>query len=275
MRCASWCRPGDSSGQEWEGRYLYCAAERARRQEQWAARQVQRAAGDDLQAAQALFYSLLDEQQRRLYAGLESLQLGYGGQQHAAERFGLDVDTVARGERELLTGQVVRGRVRRPGGGRRRGKKTPGILNRLRALLQDDTAGDPMGRRGVWTGKRLRAISRELAQLGLRVCPNTVRRLLGKLDYALHANRKSLCARRPERDEQFTYLTYQRQQFRQAGYPIISVDSKKKELVGQFKNPAGCGVGRRFWSRTTTSVRKPKVWPTPMGFTTCGPIGPW
>jgi len=119
----------------------------------------------------------------------------------------------------------------------------------LRALLQDDTAGDPMGRRGVWTGKRLRAISRELAQLGLRVCPNTVRRLLGELDYALHANRKSLCASSPERDEQFTYLTYQRQQFRQEGYPIISVDSKKKELVGQFKNPG------RVWSQTPILVQ--------------------
>jgi hypothetical protein len=72
--------------------------------------------------------------------------------------------------------------------------------------LQDDTAGDPMGRRGVWTGKRLRAISRELAQLGLRVCPNTVRRLLGELDYALHANRKSLCTSSPDRDEQFRYM---------------------------------------------------------------------
>jgi hypothetical protein len=103
---------------EWEGRYLYCAQERTRRQEQWAARQAQIEPGDDLQAAKALFYSLLDEQQRRLYAGLESLQYGYGGQQQTAQRFGLDVDTVARGEQELLSGQVLRGRVRQPGGGR-------------------------------------------------------------------------------------------------------------------------------------------------------------
>jgi len=103
---------------EWEGRYLYCALDRRRRQEQWAARQTQQEAGDDLQAAKALFYSLLNEQQRRLYAGLESLQSGYGGQEQTAERFGLDVDTVARGERELLSGQVLRGRVRHPGGGR-------------------------------------------------------------------------------------------------------------------------------------------------------------
>jgi len=103
---------------EWEGRYLYCALDRTRRQEQWAARQDQPPPGDDLQAAKALFYSLLDEQQRRLYAGLESLQCGHGGQQRAAQRYGLAVDTVARGERELLSGQVLRGRVRQQGGGR-------------------------------------------------------------------------------------------------------------------------------------------------------------
>ncbi|HEX7975369.1 MAG TPA: ISAzo13 family transposase [Anaerolineales bacterium] len=119
----------------------------------------------------------------------------------------------------------------------------------MRALLRDDTAGDPMGRRGVWTGKRLRAISRELAQLGLRVCPNTVRRLLTELDYALHANRKSLCSNHPLRDEQFGYLNYQRQEFRQLGYPIISVDSKKKELVGQFKNHG------QVWSRAPIPVQ--------------------
>ena len=103
---------------EWQGRYLYCALERTRRQEQWAARQAQQESGDDLQAVKALFYGLLDEQQRRLFAGLESLQCGHGGQRLMAQRFGLDVDTVARGERELLGGQVLRGRIRQPGGGR-------------------------------------------------------------------------------------------------------------------------------------------------------------
>src|SRR5262249_29514202 len=118
-----------------------------------------------------------------------------------------------------------------------RGKKTPEILNRLRALLHEATAGDPTGRPGLWTAKPLRDISRELAQLGLRVCPNTVRRLLEEVDYALHANRKSLSANTsPHRDQQFGWLNHQRQQFTRSGYPIISVDTKKKELVGQFKN---------------------------------------
>jgi hypothetical protein len=117
-------------------------------------------------------------------------------------------------------------------------------------LLRDDTAGDPMGRRGLWTGKRLRTISRELAQLRLRVCPNTVRRLLEQMDYALHANRKSLCAQTsPHRDQQFGWLNHYRQEFTRSGYPIISVDTKKKELVGQFKNNG------RVWSRAPILVQ--------------------
>src|SRR5262249_55043700 len=103
---------------EWEGLYLYCAADRARRQEQWAARQAQARQGDDVDAAKALFYSLLDEQQRRLYAGLESLHIGHGGEQHMAQFFVLDVGTVARGRAELLSGQVLRERVRQKGAGR-------------------------------------------------------------------------------------------------------------------------------------------------------------
>ena len=108
---------------EWEGRYLYCAPQRERRQEQWAARQAQQSPEDDLQGAIVLFYSLLDEKQRRLYAGLESLEWGHGGDRRMAELFGLDVDTVARGRAELLSGQVLRERVRRAGGGRPRAEK--------------------------------------------------------------------------------------------------------------------------------------------------------
>jgi hypothetical protein len=116
-------------------------------------------------------------------------------------------------------------------------------------LLRQDTAGDPTGQRGLWTGKRLRGISAELARLGLRVCPSTVRRLLEEIGYALHANRKSLCASSPCRDQQFGLLNHQRAAFTQSGYPIISVDTKKKELVGQFKNPG------RVWSREAILVQ--------------------
>lgn len=103
----------------WEGRYWYGALDRSQRQAQWTARQALREAGDELQAAKVLFYSLLDEQQRRLYAGLESWQWGHGGQERMARVFGLEADTIARGQQELLSGQVLRGRIRQPGGGRK------------------------------------------------------------------------------------------------------------------------------------------------------------
>ncbi len=108
---------------EYQGRYLYCAKERQRGQQQWAARQAQQQPEDERQAARVLFYSLLDEQQRRIYAGLESLQWGHGGDQRMARLLGLDVGTVARGRRELLCGQVLTERVRRCGGGRPRVEK--------------------------------------------------------------------------------------------------------------------------------------------------------
>lgn len=117
-------------------------------------------------------------------------------------------------------------------------------------MLQQDTAGDPTGRRGLWTGSRLRDISAELARLGFRICPNTVRRLLKEADYALHANRKSLSgSESPWRDEQFGRLNHQRRLFLASGYPIISVDTKKKELVGRFKNTG------RVWSREPIRVQ--------------------
>ena len=105
------------------GRYLYCAKERRRRQEQWAVRQAEQRPDQQLQASIVLFYSLLDEQQRRLYAGLESLEWGHGGDQRMAQLFGLDVDTVARGRMELLSNQALRERVRQVGAGRPRVEK--------------------------------------------------------------------------------------------------------------------------------------------------------
>jgi hypothetical protein len=114
---------GQLARREWAGRYWYGAAQRERRQEQWAARQAQQSPEDEFQAAMVLFYSLLDEQQRRLYAGLESLAWGHGGDQRMARLLGLDADTVARGRSELLGGQVVRERVRRAGAGRPQAEK--------------------------------------------------------------------------------------------------------------------------------------------------------
>jgi hypothetical protein len=106
-----------------------------------------------------------------------------------------------------------------------------------------------MGRRGLWTGLHLEEISAHLGELGLAVCPNTVRRLLDQLGYALHANRKSLSGpQSPDRDAQFQCIGRQREQFARQGLPIISVDTKKKEQVGRFKNSG------RVWSLEAPAV---------------------
>jgi hypothetical protein len=113
--------------QPYQGRYLYLAKARGRQQEQWAARQALQPAFDareqEFRAARVLFFSLLDEQQRRLYAGLESFQHGHGGDRRFADALGLDQETVARGRRELLAGEIEPGRIRKRGGGRPRAEK--------------------------------------------------------------------------------------------------------------------------------------------------------
>jgi len=114
-------------------------------------------------------------------------------------------------------------------------------LKTLAVLLQEDTAGDPPGRRRLWTGKRLVQIARELRQLNIALSPRTVRRLLDQLGYALHANSKSLSASHEQRDQQFQRIALQKKRFLRGGLPIISVDTKKKELVGNFKNPGRVG----------------------------------
>jgi Rhodopirellula transposase DDE domain len=122
-------------------------------------------------------------------------------------------------------------------------------LKALAGLLQEDTAGDPTGRHRLWTGKRLAQITRELRSLDIAVSPRTVRRLLDQLGYALHANSKSLSTLHPQRDQQFECIARQRKRFARGSLPVISVDTKKKELVGQFKNPG------QVWSLEPIAVK--------------------
>lgn len=122
-------------------------------------------------------------------------------------------------------------------------------MKTLARLLQEDTAGDPTGRLLRWTGKRLVQITRELRQLDITLSPRTVRRLLKQLGYALHANCKSLSTSHPQRDQQFQYIARQRRCFQRQAQPIISVDTKKKELVGNFKNPG------RVWGLEAPAVQ--------------------
>lgn len=122
-------------------------------------------------------------------------------------------------------------------------------MTALQEVVAPETAGDPMGER-KWVRRSLRWVSARLAALGQVASPPTVRRLLADLGYGLHGNAKRLEARaqHPERDTQFAYIAAQRQAFQAAGWPIVSVDTKKKELLGNFKN-AG-----RAWGQEATAV---------------------
>ncbi len=131
-----------------------------------------------------------------------------------------------------------------------RSKKQPGLLKALEELVEDATAGDPV--KGLkWTRKTSRKLSCALKRRGFKVGPDTVRRLLAQQDYVLRANRKRLNQKRdPDRDRQMRYVTRQRRAYLSAGFPVISVDAKQRELIGNFKNPG------RTWRRQPLAVRE-------------------
>jgi hypothetical protein len=114
------------------------------------------------------------------------------------------------------------------------------VLNTLEELLQDATAGDPIS--GLkWTHRSLRNLRHALHRCGIQLAPTTIARLLDELGFSLRTNRKRLAGiRDPDRDQQFRYLTRLRQLYLTAGWPVISVDTKKKEWVGNFKHPGRC-----------------------------------
>lgn len=128
------------------------------------------------------------------------------------------------------------------------GKKTPEIETRLETLVEEETGGDPMSQK-KWVRRTLRQLSQALKQLGNQVGRTTVGRLLKQQNYSLRTNRKKLTGTiHPDRDRQFKYIRRVKKLFMKAGYPVISVDTKKKELIGDFYN-AGC-----TWCRQATEV---------------------
>ena len=176
----------------------------------------------------------LDERQRRLLLGAEAGVLGRGGIKAVAAATGTHPDTVARGVQDLegITEPVVR--VRLPGGGRKKlSVSDPQLMAELKALVDPETQGDPMSLL-VWTTRNLAAA---LTQSGHRVSDRTVAKMLRDLGFGLQANAKVTEGRQHEdRDAQFGYLAGQVAEYARDGQPVISVDTKKKELVGDFKN---------------------------------------
>jgi len=185
---------------------------------------------------QAIFPHL-DERQRRLLMAAEARALGHGGIRLVAQAAGVREATVSLGVDELDSGAGPLGRARRPGGGRKRAADLdPGLVPALLALVEPDERGDPMSPLR-WTTKSTRNLAGELTRQGHKVGADTVGDLLRAEGFSLQGNAKTLEGKRhPDRDAQFRYVNEQVKAHQATADPVISVDTKKKELVGQFAN---------------------------------------
>jgi len=172
----------------------------------------------------------LDERQRRLLLGAEARVLGHGGIKLVARAAGVREGTVSRGVSELDAGEAPLGRARQAGGGRRRlVDLDPGLRPALLALVEPDERGDPMSPLR-WTTRSTRSIADELTRQGHRIGADTVADLLREEGFSLQGNAKTIEGRQhPDRDGQFRYLNEQVKVHQDAGDPVLSVDSKKKE----------------------------------------------
>ena len=180
----------------------------------------------------------LTERQRRVWLGAEARELGSGGVRIVAEAVGVSPDTVRRGRDELDDPQPLEvGRSRAPGGGRKRAEHTDsGLVEALDKLVDPETRGDPMTPLR-WTCKSLRTLATQLCEQGHQVSASLVQRLLHEAGYSLQANTKTReGTQHPDRDAQFRHIHDTVAEFGAAADPVISIDCKKKELVGQFKN---------------------------------------
>jgi transposase len=203
--------------------------------------------GECVSRKYAMLRPYLDERQRRLLLGVEARQLGRGGIKAIAAATGVHPDTVARGVRELEGLPEPPARVRAPGGGRKKLAETdPRLAAELTALVDPETRGDPMSPL-VWTTKSTRNLAGALTEAGHPVSDRTVARMLQAMGFSLQGNAKVIEGRQHEdRDAQFRYLNRCVGEHVAAGQPVISVDTKKKELVGEFKNG-----GREYQPKST------------------------
>jgi len=182
--------------------------------------------------------SVLDERGRRRFAATEARVYGYGGVSVVSRITGMARSTIGRGVQEIEEKEGVEaGRVRKPGGGRKTKRaQNSALLPALERLVEPATRGDPM-RALRWTSKSLRHLSQALQGQGHTVCPHVIADCLRELGYSLQANRKTReGSGHMDRDAQFQYINEQAKSFLAADEPVISVDTKKKELVGNFKN---------------------------------------
>jgi len=180
----------------------------------------------------------LNERQRRVWAGAEALSHGRGGIAAVARASGMSERTVSRGKREAAAGETLEaGRVRARGAGRKAlSEIDPGLLEALEGLVRDEARGDPESPL-LWTAKSVRHLARALREQGHEIHFTSVPKYLRALDFSMQGNRKTKeGSRHPDRDAQFRHINQTVKAALDAGQPTVSVDTKKKELVGDFKN---------------------------------------
>ncbi|MCJ7748271.1 MAG: ISAzo13 family transposase [Desulfobacterales bacterium] len=179
----------------------------------------------------------LNEKQRRLLIAAEARTLGWGGISQVAKATGVSRVTIHKALTEIADKKILAERIRKPGGGRKDiTEYYPNIFEKLETLVDPVSRGDPRSPLR-WTCKSTRQLSQELGQKGYAISNVTVADLLHRLDYSLQANAKTLeGASHPDRDAQFQYINSRVREFLRRQQPVISVDTKKKELVGNFKN---------------------------------------
>lgn len=185
--------------------------------------------------------STLNEAQARWYVAKEAISLGRGGLKRMHELTGISRPTILKGMKELKSGQdlsrIVEGKIRREGGGRKRlTNLEPALVRDLTHIMDENTAGDPMSLL-KWTGKSMRKIADEMVELGHSISAMSIYRMLKEMGYSLQANVKTKEGEdHPDRDSQFKYINTRVKNFIKNKSPVISVDTKKKENVGEFKN---------------------------------------
>lgn len=182
---------------------------------------------------------IMDERMRRLWGATEAIALGRCGPELVVRATDISRATIERGISELRQQTVFDPEhIRRKGGGRKPLTETdPSLLEDLQHLVEDSTRGDPMSPLR-WTSKSTVKLTQELREMGHQVGDRTVASLLHELDYSLQANAKTREGKgHPDRDAQFNHINAQVAAFQERQQPVVSVDTKKKELVGQYKNP--------------------------------------
>ena len=192
---------------------------------------------DTIRTHYELLRPSLNERDRRLFAASLARSLGRGGIKLVSRATGIARSTINRGLKDIDRGDRVDDRIRRQGGGCKSILSyDPSVLNDLRQMVDPATRGDPE-QPLKWVSKSLAKLARALQGLGHTIGPTTVSQLLKKLEYSRKGNRKTLeTANHPDRDAQFEHINKKVLEFQASGQPVISVDTKKKELIGNFKN---------------------------------------